>query len=481
MASLTLRNVKGTPLTNTEIDNNFTNLNTELSAKLDSPASNGITIRTGSTTSVNRSVVASGVGLTVTNGTGVAGDITIVSSATAANTPSTLVFRDSSGNFSANTITANLTGDVTGNLNGIIGAASPAAGTFTTLTANTSVSGTGFTNYFASPPALGSSAANTVRGTTVTATTTFTGPIGSASASAGAFTTLSASANTTLTSTLTVNGSVGTSVQVLKSRGAGLSPQWGLVTLTSDVTGTLPISNGGTGATTQAAALSNILGSSAIAISNGGTGATTQSGALANIVGYTPIQQGGGTSQLANKLYIGWSSSSQLRLQIDSTDFGGNWPINSQNVTGIVGRANGGTGLISAGAAGNILTSDGTNWTSSPPPTGVTPSTGSAPYYGFRAWAVVRNNGTTYTILAGGGISSVAWSNSGQTATVTIAPANRPATVDYGVLVSCATTPAQTGQRYGTVTSQTTSTFVINFSDDPTLNPVGIFTIALVF
>lgn len=346
MASLTLRNVKGTPLTNTEIDDNFTNLNTELGTKLDSPDSNGIAIRTGTTTSISRSVVASGVGLTVANGTGVDGNITIVSSGTAANTPSTLVFRDSSGNFSANTITANLTGNVTGNLNGIIGAITPAAGTFTTLAVNTSISGVGFTNYFASPPALGSSVANTVRGTTVTATTTFTGPIGSAGANAGAFTTLSASGNTTLLSTLTVNGSVGTSVQVLKSRGAGQSPTWGAVSLASDVSGILSVGNGGTGATTQA-------------------------GALANIVGFTPVQQGGGTGQLANKLFIGWSSGGLLRLQIDSTDFAGNWPINSRNVTEVVSTGNGGTGLTSPGTSGNVLMSNGTGWYSAEVPKGV--------------------------------------------------------------------------------------------------------------
>ena len=36
MASLTLRSVKGTPLTNNEIDTNFTNLNTEIATKLTS-------------------------------------------------------------------------------------------------------------------------------------------------------------------------------------------------------------------------------------------------------------------------------------------------------------------------------------------------------------------------------------------------------------------------------------------------------------
>lgn len=38
-------------------------------------------------------------------------------------------------------------------------------------------------------------------------------------------------------------------------------------------------------------------------------------------LGYTPIQQGGGANQLANKLYIGWTGS-KLNLQVDSSNFG---------------------------------------------------------------------------------------------------------------------------------------------------------------
>jgi hypothetical protein len=58
-------------------------------------------------------------------------------------------------------------------------------------------------------------------------------------------------------------------------------------------------------------------------------------------LGYTPIQQGGGTSQGTNKLYIGWSSSgaTALRLQVDSTDFGTSWPIS------VTGSANDSTNL----------------------------------------------------------------------------------------------------------------------------------------
>lgn len=50
---------------------------------------------------------------------------------------------------------------------------------------------------------------------------------------------------------------------------------------------------------------------------------------------FTPVQQGGGTSQLPNKVYIGYNGS-QLGLQIDSSNFGATWPI---NISGLAATA----------------------------------------------------------------------------------------------------------------------------------------------
>ena len=52
-------------------------------------------------------------------------------------------------------------------------------------------------------------------------------------------------------------------------------------------------------------------------------------------LGYTPVQQGGGTGQLPNKVYIGWLGST-LGVQVDATNFGGTWPI---SITGSAGSA----------------------------------------------------------------------------------------------------------------------------------------------
>lgn len=47
----------------------------------------------------------------------------------------------------------------------------------------------------------------------------------------------------------------------------------------------------------------------------------TQFAAKQASLGFTPVQQGGGTDQKTNKVYIGWSGS-RLKAQVDSTDIG---------------------------------------------------------------------------------------------------------------------------------------------------------------
>ena len=91
----------------------------------------------------------------------------------------------------------NLTGTASININGTVGATTANTGAFTTLSASSTVSGTGFSTYLASPPAIGSTAAAAITGTTITANTAFAGPhngtVGATTPSTGAFTTLSAS------------------------------------------------------------------------------------------------------------------------------------------------------------------------------------------------------------------------------------------------------------------------------------------------
>ena len=68
------------------------------------------------------------------------------------------------GTPSSGTVT-NLTGTASININGTVGASTPTTGAFTTLAASSTVSGTGFTSYFALPPALGTTAPAEVKAT----------------------------------------------------------------------------------------------------------------------------------------------------------------------------------------------------------------------------------------------------------------------------------------------------------------------------
>ena len=65
----------------------------------------------------------------------------------------------------------NLTGTASININGTVGATTPSTGAFTTLSASSTVSGTGFSTYLASPPAIGGTAAAAGTFTTATAAT----------------------------------------------------------------------------------------------------------------------------------------------------------------------------------------------------------------------------------------------------------------------------------------------------------------------
>ena len=123
----------------------------------------------------------------------------------------------------------------------------------------------------------------------------------------------------------------------------------------TSVTASLPLSSSG-GATP-------IISLGTVGVGNGGTGATT-------LTGYV---KGTGTSALT------------ASATIPGSDVSGNISGNAANVTGIVAIANGGTGqtsltanavvlgngalavqTVAPGTSGNVLTSDGTTWSSAP-------------------------------------------------------------------------------------------------------------------
>ena len=79
--------------------------------KLSGVSTKGLLTMDAAGNAQTRAVTTTGTGLTVSNGDGATGDIVVSSNATAAATAGTVVARDASGNFSANVITAALTGN----------------------------------------------------------------------------------------------------------------------------------------------------------------------------------------------------------------------------------------------------------------------------------------------------------------------------------------------------------------------------------
>jgi hypothetical protein len=184
--------------------------------------------------------------------------------ATSANTASTIVARDASGNFNAGTITANLTGNVTGNLTG-----NAANVTGTIAAAN---GGTGQTSYtmgdllYASTSTAVSKLADVATGNAlisggvgaapsygkISLTTTVSGALPVANGGTGQTSYTIGDILYASTSTAVSKLADVATGNALISKGIGIAPSYGKIDLTTTVSGTLPVANGGTGATTLA-------------------------------------------------------------------------------------------------------------------------------------------------------------------------------------------------------------------------------------
>lgn len=95
------------------------------------------------------------------------------------------------------------------------------------------------------------------------------------------------------------------------------------------------------------------LATTAYVVGQGYLKSSTASTTYQTALGFTPVQQGGGTSQLSNKVYIGWDNAN-LRVQVDSTDFGASWPINISGTAAAPSSAAvlGATAAAAVGAVG---------------------------------------------------------------------------------------------------------------------------------
>lgn len=106
MADIVLRSVKGSPLTVAEADSNIENLNTELGSKVNITSYTPVDV-------LAKLLTVDGLN------SGLDADRIQNRNIASINTPNTVVLRDSSGNFSAGTVTANsFVGNITGNIVG---------------------------------------------------------------------------------------------------------------------------------------------------------------------------------------------------------------------------------------------------------------------------------------------------------------------------------------------------------------------------
>lgn len=157
MSTIVTRAAKGSPLTHNEVDANFTNLNTDK-------------IESGNTVAA------------------------------------------------LNILSANIDG---GTIDGTaIGGASASTGAFTNLSSSGTVSGTGFSNYLASPPAIGGSTPAAITGTTVTGNTMLASPLLSITGSSSGYVRFQGAAAAGST-TYTLPNADGTTGQVLTTNGTG--------------------------------------------------------------------------------------------------------------------------------------------------------------------------------------------------------------------------------------------------------------------
>ena len=125
----------------------------------------------------------------------------------------------------------------------------------------------------------------------------------------------------------------------------------------ANITGVLASANGGTGVSASGLA-GNVLRS------NGTTWASSTliASDIPNL-GASYIQNGIGL-QAASNFNISGNGTIGGNLVVAGSISGG-FSVPATNITGVLARANGGTGLSASGASGNFLKSDGTNWFSS--------------------------------------------------------------------------------------------------------------------
>lgn len=355
MAAITLRSTKGSPLTNNEVDTNFTNLKTEVelaTANKLTAASNLSDVASASTALTNLGVTATAAQINFTTGvtsaiqtqldskTGTSSIAVTVANSGSGNkfyldgteqqiarlVPSvSYIFDQSDSSNAGHPLRLSITADGTHGGGsaytvGVTAVGTPgSAGSYTKVTLEQDAPDNLY-YYCTNHSGMGGSILVRASGGTVTSVGT-TGTVN----------------GITLTGTVSTSGNL--------TLGGTLAN----VNLTSQITGTLPIANGGTGSTstTFANLASNVTGT--LPVANGGTGVTSKTGTGAAVLGTAPTITG---MTLAGEVIGADQTVSAINLK----DYG--------EITNAIGNATGAKTIdMTLGNSVTATTTGATTWT----------------------------------------------------------------------------------------------------------------------
>ena len=251
----------------------------------------------------------------------------------------------------------------------VIGANVPSPASFTTLSASSTISGSGFSTYLASPPAIGGTAAAAITGTTITASTQFSGP-GTGLTGTASGLNIGGNASTATTAT-TVTGSIGSSATGTTQTAGNSST---LIATTAFVNGTALTLAAGTTAVTQTAGDNSTKVANTAYVDRGSSGASmvllgTASASNSVAIQFTGLMTSSYTEYLVVfSSVIPATNGSLFGLQVGETGTiksGANyeWHYNysaSNNIGGSSGSTTG-TNINLFNTTGNSATNGGVN------------------------------------------------------------------------------------------------------------------------
>jgi hypothetical protein len=216
-----------------------------------------------------------------------------------------------------------------------IGTVTPAAGAFTTLSASSTVSGTGFSTYLASPPAIGGTTASTGRFTTVTSTVaTGTAPFTVAS--------------TTPVANLSIGGNAGTVTNGVYTTDTGTVTN----TMLAGSIANAKLTNSSITFGSTAQALGSMVSAiSGVTIDNGAIGGTAAAaGTFTTLTGTTstttPIVQNSAAAAISFKTNSATSAVTQFNISHTAS------AVNYLQVTGSATGSN--PSITAIGSDGNL-------------------------------------------------------------------------------------------------------------------------------